>query len=94
MRNTAAKLTFIILTFNVTFINSRMVIPKEDGTFETRAKPKINVKLRWISLFLKSSWIKTTTASDLCYELAVNVGKKVNGNWVIINNNGYGYSTF
>ena len=52
MRNTAAKLTFIILTFNVTFINSRMVIPKEDGTFETRAKPKINVQLRWISLSL------------------------------------------
>ena len=75
MRNTAAKLTFIILAFNVTFINSRMVIPKEDVIFETRAKPKINIQLRWISLFSNSIWIKTTTASDLCYELAVNAGK-------------------
>ena len=75
MWNTAAKLTFIILAFNVTFINSRMVIPKEDVIFETRAKPKINVQLRWISLFSNSIWIKTTTASDLCYELAVNGGK-------------------
>ena len=41
----------------------------------------VNVQLRWISLFSKSSWIKTT-ASALSYELGVN-GK----NWGIINKN-------
>ena len=46
----------------------------------------VNVQLRWISLFSKSSWIKTT-ASALSYELGVN-GK----NWGIINKNGH--STF
>ena len=45
MRNTAAKLTFVILKFNVTF---------------TRPKPKVNVQLRWISRFSKSSWTETT----------------------------------
>ena len=63
-----------------------MVIPKEDALFKTRSKPKVNVQLRWISLFSKSSWIKTT-ASGLSYELGVNGEKKVNGNWDI-NNNG------
>ena len=35
----------------------------------------MNVHLRWISLFSKSSWIKTT-ASHLSYELGVNGDKK------------------
>ena len=48
----------------------------------------MNVKLRWFSLFPKSSWIKTT-ASGLCYELGVNGEKKVNENWDIINKNGH-----
>ena len=48
-----------------------MVISKEDALFKTRPKPKVNVQLRWISLFSKSSWIKTT-ASGLSYELGVN----------------------
>ena len=50
-------------------------------------KPKVSVQLRWISLFSKFSWINTT-ASGLSYELGVNVEKKVNGNWDIINKNG------
>ena len=37
----------------------------------------MNVQLRWISLFSKSSWIKTT-ASSLSYELGVNGEKTVN----------------
>ena len=41
---------------------------------------KVNVQLRWISLFSKSSWIKTT-ASSLSYEVGVNCDKKVNGKW-------------
>ena len=53
-----------------------MVIPKEDALFKTRPKPKVNVQLRWISLFSKSSWIKTT-ASGLSYELGVNGEKKL-----------------
>ena len=65
-----------------------MVIPKKDALFKTRLKPKVNVQLRWISLFSKSSWIKTT-ASGLSYELGVNGEKKVNGNWDIINKNGH-----
>ena len=43
--------------------------------FKTRPNPKVNVQLRWISLFSKSSWIKTT-ASGLSYELGIN-GKKM-----------------
>ena len=65
-----------------------MVISKEDALFKTRPKPKVNVQLRWISLFLKSSWVKTT-ASGLSYELGVNGEKKLNGNWDIINKNGH-----
>ena len=61
MRNTAAKLTFVILKFNVTF---------------TRAKPKVNVQLRWISRFSKSSWTETT-AIGLSDELGVNGAKKL-----------------
>ena len=53
-----------------------MVISKEDALFKTRPKPKVNVQLRWISLFLKSSWVKTT-ASGLSYELGVNGEKKL-----------------
>ena len=56
------------------------MISKEDALFKT---PKVNVQLRWISLFSKSSWIKTT-ASGLSYELGVNGEKNVNGNWDII----------
>ena len=48
-----------------------MVISKEDELLKTRPKPKVNVQLRWISLFSKSIWIKTT-ASGLSYELDVN----------------------
>ena len=52
----------------------------------------MNVRqLRWISLFSKSSSIKTTT-SGLSYELGVNGEKKVNGNWDIIDKNEH--STF
>ena len=52
-----------------------MVISKEDALFKTRPKTKVNVRLRWISLFSKSSWIKTT-ANGLSYELGVNGEKK------------------
>ena len=59
------------------------MISKEGALFKTRPKPKVNVQLRWISLFSKSSWIKTT-ASGLSYELGVNGEKKD-----IINKNGH-----
>ena len=68
-----------------------MVISKEDALFKTRPKPKVNVQLRWISLFSKSSWVRTT-ASGLSYELGVNGEKKVNGNRDTINK--HGHSTF
>ena len=48
-----------------------MVISEEDALFKTRPKPKVNVQLCWISIFSKSSWIKTV-ASGLSYELGVN----------------------
>ena len=51
----------------------------------SRPKPKLNVQLCWISLFSNSSWIKTTT-SGLSYELGINGGEKVNGNWDITKN--------
>ena len=54
-----------------------MVISKKDALIKTRPKPKVNVHLRWISLFSKSSWIKATV-SGLSYELGVNGEKKVN----------------
>ena len=79
MRNTVAKLKFIALTFNVIFISKSCGDTKEDVLFKTRPKPKVNVQLRWISLFSKSSWIKATAS-----ELGVNAEKKVNGNWDII----------
>ena len=53
-----------------------MVVSKEDALFKTRPKPKVNVQLSWISLFSKSSWIKTT-ANGLSYELGVNGEKKL-----------------
>ena len=53
-----------------------------------RPKPKENVQLLWISLFSKSSWIKTT-ACGLFYELGWSDKKKVNENWDIINKNGH-----
>ena len=53
-----------------------MVISKKEASFKTRPKPKVNVQLHWISLFSKSSWIKTT-ASGLSYELGVNGEKKL-----------------
>ena len=53
-----------------------MVISKEDALFKTRPKPKVNVHFLGISLFSKSSWIKTT-ASGLSYELGVNGEKKL-----------------
>ena len=65
-----------------------MVIPKENALFKTKSKPKVNVQLRWISRFSKSSWTETT-ASGLSYELGVNGAKKVNGNWDIIKKNGH-----
>ena len=72
-----------------------MVIPKEDALFKCKyyvnTRHYVNVQLRWISLFSKSSWIKTT-ASGLSYELGVNCEKNVNKNWNIINKNGH--STF
>ena len=84
MRKAAVKLTFIILTFNVTFFNkSHGDIKRRCTIYNQTTKPKVNVQLCWISLFSKSSWIKTT-ASGLSYELGVNGEKNVNGNWDII----------
>ena len=70
--------------------NRRIVVSKEDALFKTRPKPKVNVQLRWTSLFSKSSWVRTT-ASGLSFELGVNGEKKVNGNCDIKTN---GHSTF
>ena len=53
-----------------------MVISKEDALFKTRFKPRVNIQLRWISLFSKSSWIKTTVSGS-SYELGVNGEKKL-----------------
>ena len=38
------------------------MISKEDALFKTRPKPKVNVQLRWVGLFSKSSRIKTTAS--------------------------------
>ena len=59
-----------------------MAIPKEDALFKTIPKPKVNIELRWISRFSRSSWIENT-ASGLSYELGVNGAKTFNGNWDI-----------
>ena len=50
-----------------------MVISKEDALFKTRTPAQSEC---WISLLLKSSWIKTT-ASGLFYELGVNGERKL-----------------
>ena len=55
------------------------MIPKEDGSFKTRSKPKVNVQFCWIK----------TAASSLSYELGVNGEKEVNENCDIINKNGH-----
>ena len=47
--------------------------------FKTIPKAKVNVQMRWISLFSKSSWI-ITTAYGLSYEPGVNAEKKVSEN--------------
>ena len=52
MRNTVAKLTFIVLTFNVTFISKSYGDTKRKPLFKTRPKPKVNVQLCWISLLI------------------------------------------
>ena len=92
MRNAVAKITSIILTFNVTFINRLHSDIKRRCIIQNQThKRNVNVQLHWISLFSKYSWIKTT-ASGLSYELGVNGDKKVNGNWDVINKNGH--STF
>ena len=84
MRNAASKLTFIILTFNVTFINkSRGHIKRRWIISDPQAQSECPVVLNQ-SIF-KVSWIKTT-ASALSYELGVN-GEKFNGNWDIVNKN-------
>ena len=62
-----------------------MVLSKGDALFKTRPKPKVNVQLRWISLFSKSSWIKTT-ASGLSYELGVNGEKKLMETGILLMN--------
>ena len=85
MRNAASKLTFIILTFNVTFINKlrgghikrRCIIYKPDS----QAQGECSVVLDQ-SIF-KVSWIKTT-ASALSYELGVNGEKKLMGTGILL----------
>ena len=80
MRNAASKLTFIILTFNVTFINKlrgghikrRCIIYKPDSQAQSECPVVLDQSI------FKVSWIKTT-ASALSYELGVN-GK----NWGIM----------
>ena len=62
-----------------------MVISKEDALFKTRPKPKVNVQLRWISLFSKSSWIKTNT-SGLSHELGVNGEKELMETGILLMN--------
>ena len=88
MRNAASRLTFIILTFNVTFINKlrgghikrRCIIYKPDSQAQGECPVVLDQSI------FKVSWIKTT-ASALSYELGVNGEKKVNGNQDIINKN-------
>ena len=60
-----------------------MVISKEDALFKIRPKPKVNIQLCWISLFSKSTWIKTT-ASGLSYALGVNGEKKIMGTGILL----------
>ena len=60
-----------------------MVISKEHVLFKTRSKPKVNIQLHWISLFSKSSCIKTIPSS-LSYELGVNGKKKLMGTGILL----------
>ena len=89
MQQQNVHILYLYLTWHL--LIGCMVISKEDALFKTRPKPKVNVQFRWISLFSKSSLIKTS-ASGLSYELGVNGEKKVNENWNIISKNGH--STF
>ena len=50
---------------------------------DPRPQTKVNVQLRWISTFSKSSWIKAT-ASGLSYELDVNGEKKLMETGVLV----------
>ena len=49
---------------------------KENALSKTRHRSKVNVQLHWVSLFSKSSRIKTAV-SGLPYELGVNGEKKL-----------------
>ena len=49
---------------------------KENALSKTRHRSKVNVQLHWVSLFSKSSRIKTAVSS-LPYELGVNGEKKL-----------------
>ena len=49
---------------------------KEDALSKTRHRSRVNVQLHWVSLFSKSSRIKTAV-SGLPYELGVNGEKKL-----------------
>ena len=49
---------------------------KEDALSKTRHRSRVNVQLHWVSLFSKSSRIKTAL-SGLPYELGVNGEKKL-----------------
>ena len=60
-----------------------MVISKEDALFKTSPKLKVNVQLCWISLFSKSTCIKTA-ASGLSYALGVNGEKKIMGTGILL----------
>ena len=59
------------------------MIPEEDVLFQTRFKPKVNVHLRWRSLFSKSIWTETT-AKGLSCELGVNGEKKLMESGVLL----------
>ena len=56
-------------TFNVTFIDKLHDDIKKRCVIENQTQQacKVNVQIRWISLFSKSSWIKAS-ASGLSYE--------------------------
>ena len=53
-----------------------MVMSKENALSKTRHRSKVNVQLHWVSLFSKSSRIKTAV-SGLPDELGVNGEKKL-----------------
>ena len=85
MRSAAAKLTFIIITFNVTFINTSHGDIKRRCIIynQTQAQSECPVALDQ-SIFK----VQLDTASGLSYELGVNGEKKVKGNCDTINKNG------